>query len=343
MISATLLLGCIILLTSPYTSAETRTWTSTKGQKIEGLLLGFTSLDVTIQSNGKVYTFPLQRLSEADRVFVTNLPEDWKEKEQGETGEASSSTLFGQELEAGQRYEFLRDLSPETIETFSDHKKPATKMKIVVVFPDDYQPNRPQKVFWTSYGLNIDWEWQQGNIGMIKWIGDSLLKKGFIIIAADTEHGGPKEMNNPSQNANAPNAFQKDVLNALVEEWPDIKSWKHIAGGFSGNGKMSFSRIAQLLDSGFNVVGHFVGGCNRSHASLASDSLNLSKAPYRPVKLWVSTGTRDTVVPLRRIPAVITDCKKVGYRKIKEETYDGAHDFSFEQFAEALDWFVEED
>ena len=341
----------IALVTASFSllSAEARTWTATDGRELEGELIEFDALTVTLKVKGKVHTFSVNRLSAADRAYLEALPDDWKERnnadpdnQNGEGGDAASGKLFGEELVAGKRYEFLRDLSPETIEDFSKHRKPATKMKIVVQLPENYRPDGPQKVFWTSCGLNTDGEWAQGNIGQITWIGKSVLEKGFIIIAADTEHGGPIERNSPKQNVRARDSFQSDVFTALESEWPEIKSWKHVAAGFSGNGKASFYRIAQLLKADYNVVGHFVGGCNNSLATQAAKALKVRKGQYRPVKLWVSTGTRDPVVPLARIPGVIGDCKKAGYRKVKKTTYDAAHDFSFEQFSEALDWFTEE-
>lgn len=83
---------CVLLVACM--AAHARTWTDTTGRELEANFVSATEQAVTVRrsTDGKVFEIPLERLSEADRAFVS---------EQLQTGGESDASETGQDQTAG--------------------------------------------------------------------------------------------------------------------------------------------------------------------------------------------------------------------------------------------------
>ena len=319
--------------------AWSRTWTSLDGKKIEAELVSVEGDSVVLSMKGREYRYPIAKLSEADREYI----EESKDADPGEKPSASQGTweLFGQELKPGATTEAVGPLEDNVIRELSKNTLKPTQMKVKVRLPEDFDPSKPQKVFWSAAAINNEEERLQGNLATF-FRSDIACPKGWIVIAGDTEHGNPKELKE-GLTGKGDHLFHAQLVEEMTKVWPDFKNWKHACGGHSGGAKASFFRIAQLLKSDVNVVGGFFSGCNECMVSQAIEEIRVRKSAWRDIKAYHSTGDKDSLVPEDTIKRVADEMKSSGLRKIKVETFPGGHAFSNEQFAEALDWFVEEE
>ncbi len=310
--------------------SEAREWTSSDGKTIEADLVRSTDDEVVLMMNGKEFTIPLSRLSQSDRDFV---------KEASAAAAVTKMTLFGQKLEVGQVNNFEIDLSEDAQKDLSDNKLAPSKIKIQLLLPPGFDPDQEQMVFWPVGGINNENERLKGNLGRFRAMSQEALKAGYVVIAADTEHGNPRETTIGIQEGD--HAFHSDLIERVSAEWPQFKTWKHACGGNSSGAKGSFFRVAQLLANDVNVVGGFFAGCNGCYAEQAFDESGARKSALKPVKAWVSTGMQDKLVSREYNAKVVGQMESSGYRTIRNEFFEGGHGMSTAEFAKALAWFKE--
>ncbi|MGB6221680.1 hypothetical protein [Haloferula sp.] len=325
------LLGCAVLFVAQG-GLEARDWTSSDGKKI---VADFVELDgevVVLKMRGKEYRVPLAKLSEEDQEFA---------KSQGAVAEEpeKAGSLFGEELKPGGTVLATGLLDEDVIKALSGNKLKPTQMKIKLSLPADFDPGKPQKVFWAVGGINNEGERLKGNIGTFEGRGRTPESKGWIVISADTEHGNPRE--STVAECKGDKEFHLQVIEEMTKVWPGFKTWKHACGGHSSGAKGTFFRIAQLLKADANVVGGYFSGCNQSMAALAQEETGVRKSAFKGVKGYQSTGDKDNLVDENHIESVGDEMKSAGFREIRSKTFPGGHTTSPEQQAEALDWFLE--
>ena len=68
-------------------SVQARTWTSSDGKKLEAEFVSVTETEVSLKrdSDGKLFTLPLERLSELDQEFIEEKGEEMPEEDSDET------------------------------------------------------------------------------------------------------------------------------------------------------------------------------------------------------------------------------------------------------------------
>ena len=86
---------------------------------------------------------------------------------------------------------------------------------------------------------------------------------------------------------------------------------------------------------------YWTGGCNEVFLTCAADDLGVGKKEYRGAKAYISSGEKDELVSAQHRETVEKRCKGGGFAEVRSEVYEGGHSISREQFAEALDWFLE--
>lgn len=309
-----------------------RTWTAADGRTLEGELVKVEGEVAVVKIRGKEVRIPFAKLSEKDVAFL-------KEEMAKPAAKVDSGGLFGTELKPGETVEATGDLDEKTIKALSGNQLKPTQIKVKITLPGNFDPAKPQKVFWTVGGINNEAERLKGNIGTFSR-GAAAESKGWIVISADTEHGNPRE--STVKICEGDDDFHLFLIEEMTKVWPDFKSWKHACGGHSSGAKASFFRIAQLLKADANAVGGFFSGCNGAYAVMASEETKIRKSAWRKVKGFQSTGDKDHLVSASSIENVTGGMKDGGIKEIRAKTFPGAHVMSKEQLAEALDWFVEE-
>ena len=314
--------------------ASARTWTDVKGRTIEGELVRVEAEIAVIKVNGREFRIPFQKLSEKDQEFLRT------HEDQSLATVSEAGSLFGTELKAGETVEVTGPLNDKSLKALSGNKLKPTQMKIKLSLPPDFDSAKPQKVFWAVGGINNEAERIKGNIGTFRR-GNLAASKGWLVIAADTEHGNPRE--STVQVSEGDPAFHDQVFDELSAVWPEFNNWKHACGGHSSGAKGAFFRLAQLLNAKANAVGGFFSGCNQSMALMPCEETRLRKSAFKKVKGFQSTGDKDHLVPASSIKRVTDEMKDGGIRNSRSQTFPGGHVMSSEQFGEALDWFAEEE
>lgn len=308
-----------------------RTWKSSDGKEIEAELVRIEDRAVVISMQGKEYTVPLDKLSQADRDFVAE-----------EKAKANRSPLdvLGTTLKPGARTVVATNLSKKTASALDGNQLQPTRMKIAIELPEDFDPAKPQKVFWAVGGINDENERKSGNIGIMDRYAATARGLGWIVIAADTEHGNPRE--STVQVVQGDTEFHEEVVARISESWPDFPNWRHACGGHSSGAKGSFFRAAQLRKSGVEVVGLFLSGCNQSLAAKAAEETGLRSSKLGDIKVWISTGTQDELVSPEHTEKVWDGVADGGYGDVVVESFEGGHSIDLKAFGKALDWFGEE-
>lgn len=311
-------------------SAPAREWTSSDGKTIEAELKEVTTEEVILMMGRKEFTLPISRLSEQDQAYLQTVIEEkltvgWR--------------LFGQKLEQGKANLIEVELSPETQKALSANKLPPTRIKLEIHLPKDFDPSKAQKVFWPAGGINNEKERLAGNFRRLARMAGQALEAGYIVIAADTEHGNPRETTIAVQTGDA--AFHQEVIDRITAEWPEFKNWMHATGGNSSGAKASFFRVAHLLAAEANVKGVFLGGCNQSMASAAAEEAGIRGREFRQVRVWFSTGDEDKLVNASSKERVLSEIKDAGFKEIRNEGFEGGHGMNEEELAKALAWFAE--
>jgi len=309
-----------------------RTWTSIDGRTLEGDLVRIEGEVAIVKMGKKEVQIPFSKLSPKDVEFLKTERDKPKPK-------ITAGSLFGMELKAGATTETTGELDQKTIKALSSNKLKPTQIKVKISLPKDFDPSKPQKVFWTAGGINNEGERLKGNIGVFGR-GNVAAGKGWIVIAADTEHGNPRE--STIRISEGDDDFHQFLIAELTKVWPEFKSWSHACGGHSSGAKASFFRLAQLLKAKANAVGGFFSGCNGAYAVMASEESKIRKSAWRKVKGFQSTGDKDGLVNESHIEKVTGGMKAGGIKDIRSKTFAGGHSMNKEQLAEALDWFLEE-
>lgn len=325
----------LLLLAALTIPATARTWTSADGSKeIEAELVRVEGDKVVILMNGKERSVAPSYFSEADRDHIR----EFVEKQAAEQA-ASVLEFLGSRLQPGARTVVETELSEKTRRALAGNALKPTRLKIAIELPADFDPNQPQKVFWPCGGINNEAERASGNLARMDSFAAAAASLGWIVIAADTEHGNPRESTVAVCKGDA--EFHHEVVAHLAAHWPGFKDWQHACGGNSSGAKASFFRTAQLREAGVNVIGIFLGGCNQSMAKAAAEETGVRSRQLKQVKAWQSTGDNDKLVNAGHVESVTNGLDDAGYGKVRAEGFSGGHEINLNEFKKALAWFVD--
>ncbi|MFC7336956.1 hypothetical protein ACFQY0_07185 [Haloferula chungangensis] len=326
-----------------------RSWTNTEGRVIEADLIGVKGDKVVLSMKGKEYEIPLASLSEEDQTFAQEEV-DRLEKERLE----SAKKFMGQELVPGQTITFEFPLSPENQELAKNRPKgwkdsfagryggdwikklgeprELSTINVYLGVPKNFDPVKGCPVFvqWTTSD-------RQSNVAGAKSYWDTCNEKGWMLVSVDGA---------PDSKALWTNAVFlagiKEFFEQLHAKYPGSEQWTIATGGFSGGSKIC-QWMGGLMSGleGVDVKGYWIGGCNEARFDYAAEDLDVSKKAYRSAKAYISSGESDRLVNKGHRDEVEKGCKEGGFAEVRSEVYSGGHSISQEQFAEALDWFLE--
>ena len=124
----------------------------------------------------------------------------------------------------------------------------------------------------------------------------------------------------------------------LTAQWPAIKDWPIACGGMSGGAKNSSFLAAELVREHHRVIGMLMMGCNQDMASVA---YRKASAPgLLTASVFLSSGKSDTIATPAHNQYVKKSLEGTGFRKVRLESFDGAHNIYQPHIGEALRWFI---
>ncbi|MES2476935.1 MAG: hypothetical protein V4640_14220 [Verrucomicrobiota bacterium] len=315
-------------------SLSARSFTDVTGKSIEAEFVSLVGETVTISRNGKPFTLPLGRFSKADQDFI---------KEQAIAKPVTPSIpgklmLAEKELTKNGKVNLVEaPLTEETLKKTRKNKE-VTAIKLGIVLPENFDPAVPQKILWISAAINSDAERSAGNCSAIPMYADTAVADGWVVIAADTNLGNPRQQDHLP--ADYDMAIQQQAIAMLSSAWPGFAKSKFACAGFSGGSKASFYRMGHLCAAGLDVVGLFLGGCNQNLTSPAKEKSKVRSGALKKIKVFVSTGKTDDISTVQMSESVAAAAEK-DYANVRMETFDGGHSLSRDQLKSALAWFLE--
>ncbi len=202
-----------------------------------------------------------------------------------------------------------------------------TSLKAVMALPEGFDPKKPWPILLitASSGASAVRVWPAYT--------NAALQERWIVTAID----GPRV---PEEKDTY--RFSRAMISALFEQlrrsWPQSKTWPIACAGFSGGGKRAAMTAADLVAARDNVIGVFMGGCERDRAS---DGYHVSNPgpTFLNVPFFVSNGAKDPITGPRQGTDTRQSMEQTGFRKIRLEIYQGQHQLDTNHLRLALQWF----
>lgn len=210
---------------------------------------------------------------------------------------------------------------------------PPIKMaKVLIGVPVGFDPQRSHPLLIIS--ATVDYP----SSSLYPRYEKEAIDAGWVIMAADAMEK-PKDDHNGWRWATI-----SAGLDAMEANWPAAKSWPIACGGFSGGAKRSGYIAGEVATkTQHKLIGMLMGGCNQDMASMA---LQHTPPPpiyaFQQVPIFLSSGADDKIATPDEHKGVMNSMKGSGFKKIKLESYPGAHDPYPQHTTEALAWFLSE-
>jgi predicted esterase len=160
---------------------------------------------------------------------------------------------------------------------------------------------------------------------------------GWIVVAVDPEQNITVEQDDVPMRL----ALSTAALAVLAKQWPGASNAPLAFGGFSGGAKYSGWLAAAFASQGRRVVGVYFAGINQETLVAAATQFNVLNAAFKRVPVFVQAGKADRISTPADHQDVVTDLKRAGFRNIRVELTEGAHEVDPLPLRAALDWFRE--
>jgi hypothetical protein len=204
---------------------------------------------------------------------------------------------------------------------------PATTAKCAVAFPTGFEPRKSFPILiWNAAQTSSAVD------GMAE-VARTVTDAGWVALAADGATTARVETTEWCA------AMLLAAFDGLERSWPGVRRCPVAAGGFSGGAKRAAYIGAFVMEQKQPLVGMFWGGCNEERAS---DALRWHKAgeSFHKVRIALSAGSRDPIVPADRAKTVAESLAKAGFTDVREFPYNGEHTLDRESLRAALAWFT---
>ncbi|MBL9136211.1 MAG: hypothetical protein JNK85_10100 [Verrucomicrobiales bacterium] len=157
--------------------------------------------------------------------------------------------------------------------------------------------------------------------------------EGWAVLAAD---GPPLPADKDSVMWNW--ATVGSALDYLHQADPNTRVWQLAVGGFSGGAKRAACVAAAAMESGYEVKGVFMGGCNEDKVTTGA-LLYRAGPKFQSTPMFLSNGNQDPIAGPEWGAAVKASMERSGFRNTRQETYPGGHRLDTAQLRNALKWF----
>ncbi len=220
-------------------------------------------------------------------------------------------------------------LSPQRRAEAAKEKEPNLKLarvRIGVAVPQGFDPLKTWPVLVVT---NTE---TYSNIDSLRQFKDAALAENWVILAADEVEAEPNNEGAMKWTCMAA------AFDYLTRAWPGLKDWPIACGGMSGGAKNSSFLAGDLAREHHRVIGLLLMGCNQDMASVAFRKGGA--ATMLGASVFISSGKSDTIATPERAAEVKNSLQATGFRKVRLESYDGAHDIYQPHVTEALRWFL---
>jgi hypothetical protein len=198
--------------------------------------------------------------------------------------------------------------------------------RMAISVPSGFDPARSWPTFVVA---NTE---AYSNIDSLRQFKQAANDEGWVIIAAD----GVELEKNKEGSVRWP--CLAAALDYLTAAWPGMKDWPMGCGGMSGGAKNSSFLAADLVREHHRVIGILLMGCNQDMATVAYRRAGAGGLLNAAV--FLSSGKSDTIATPAHHEAVKNSLQHTGFRQVRLEHFDGAHDIYQPHITEALRWFV---
>jgi len=170
------------------------------------------------------------------------------------------------------------------------------------------------------------------NIDSLRQFKQAANDEGWVVLAADAVEADKDKEGSPRWPCIAA------AFDYLTAAWPQIVSWPLACGGMSGGAKNSAFLAADLAREHHRVIGMLMMGCNQDMATAA---YRKSAPPnFLSAAVFLSSGKSDTIATPAHHESVKRSLQGTGFRAVRLEHFDGAHDIYQAHITEALKWFM---
>ena len=170
------------------------------------------------------------------------------------------------------------------------------------------------------------------NIDSMRQFKQAANDEGWMVLAADAVEAEKNKEGSPRWPCIAA------AFDYLTAAWPKIQTWPVACGGMSGGAKNSAFLAADLARERHPVIGMLMMGCNQDMATVA---YRKSAPPnFLSAAVFLSSGKSDTIATPGHHEYVKKSLQGTGFRKVRLESFDGAHDIYQPHIGEALRWFI---
>ncbi|HQR10724.1 MAG TPA: hypothetical protein PLW68_05290 [Casimicrobiaceae bacterium] len=248
-------------------------------------------------------------------------------------GASSANAASG--LAPGEFSEFRIEL-PAELRTMAGRGKlsPVTHALVTIAAPANIDMARDWPVLVVS--ATSDPEFNSSRRLMLAYAPEAVAA-GWIVVAADAEQNITVEQDDVPMRL----ALNTAALAVLARQWPGASSAPLAFGGFSGGAKYSAWLAAAFASQGRRVVGVYFSGINQETLVAAATQFNVLNAAFKRVPVFVQAGRADTLSTPAHHQDVVTDLKRAGFRNIRVEITDAAHEVDPAPLPAALNWFRE--
>lgn len=244
---------------------------------------------------------------------------------------AGPIVVAGTEIVPGQNATFRVPLDPETVKELIKAGNKATEAVVGLWVPPDFVPHKEWNVLLISATAN-----SSSINSLFMYTGAAQTSGNWIVLAADGPATPPK-----GDTTQWRWAMARAGLLALEAAWPAARQWPIAAAGFSGGAKRSGLLGALLCAEERPLIGMYMGGCNEDMATAGLKEYRPDRLTFRKVPVYLSAGKKDVVATVAAANKVRVSLEATGFRDVRLETYDGAHEPDTAQIADALNWFKE--
>ena len=333
--------------------ARPRKWTSVSGAEVLAIFVQVSGDAVVLRNRaGERIQIPRAKLSAADQALLDEAcgpaaapvppadefaapPPDaaTPAPAPAATAEAPAVSLVvaGTEITPGQNATFRVPLDKETMKALVKAGNEAAEAVVGLWVPPGFDPQKEWNVLLVSATAN-----SSSINSLFMYTGSAQASGGWIVLAADGPATPPK-----GDTTQWRWAMARAGLLALEAAWPAARTWPIAAGGFSGGAKRSGLLGALLCADERPLIGMYMGGCNEDMATAGLKEYRPDRLAFRKVPVYVSAGKKDTVATVMSANKVRLSLEATGFRDVRLETYDGAHEPDAAQITDALNWFKE--
>ena len=333
--------------------ARPRKWTSVSGAELMAIFVQVSGDNVVLRNRtGERIQIPRAKLSAADQALLAEAfgaapaappatefppppasPPPAPEPAAAPAPAAASGPIriAGTEIPLAQQTKFRAPLDKEAVKDLVKAGNEATEAIIGLWLPPDFDPQKPWNVLLASATAD------SSSIDSLFFYIDAVKgSPGWIVMAADGPLKPPK-----GDTTQWRWLMARAGLQALEAAWPAARNWPVAACGFSGGAKRSGYLGALLCADNRPVIGMYMGGCNEDMATDGLKEYRPDRSTFRKVPVYLSVGKKDTTATVAAANKVRLSLEATGFRDVRLETYDGAHDPNIPQITEALNWFKE--